>query len=166
MLASELARVINELSIGEYISYTTGSPDMWQSRGMKDVTGGQSVGEVLMLGGIPVMPADTSRVLGWQRVHENLATDKATNKPGLLICESCRNLIRTLPLLSYDEHNLEDAYAKCEDHAPEALRYGLMSRPSKNPDAIPKKERSIYKADPFKDPRRMRSTANGFLYLG
>lgn len=50
-------------------------------------------------------------------------------RPGLVIFETCSNLIRTLPLLTYDTHNCEDVSDACEDHAPEALRYGLMSRP-------------------------------------
>jgi len=47
----------------------------------------------------------------------------------LSIFSACTNLIRTLPLLTFDEHNCEDVSAYCEDHAAEALRYGLMSRP-------------------------------------
>ncbi len=38
------------------------------------------------------------------------------------------NLIRELPAMQYDVHNREDA-KDGDDHAPEALRYGLMSRP-------------------------------------
>ena len=41
---------------------------------------------------------------------------------------TCTNLIRQLPLLQFDERDREDA-ADGDDHAPEALRYGLMSRP-------------------------------------
>ena len=52
----------------------------------------------------------------------------ADGAPGLVIFPQCTELIRTLPLLVYDEHNHEDVSDSCEDHAPEALRYGVMSR--------------------------------------
>jgi hypothetical protein len=37
------------------------------------------------------------------------------------------NLIRTLPLLVLDEHNPEDVNTTQEDHAYDALRYGLTN---------------------------------------
>jgi hypothetical protein len=45
--------------------------------------------------------------------------------PGL----GCPNLIRTLPALPFDEHDPEDVDTMSEDHAPDALRYALMTRP-------------------------------------
>jgi hypothetical protein len=38
-------------------------------------------------------------------------------------------LIRTLPALIHDEHDPEDVDTDGEDHAPDAWRYGLMTRP-------------------------------------
>ena len=40
--------------------------------------------------------------------------------------ETCANLIRTLPALIYDDHKVEDVDTDGEDHAADALRYGLM----------------------------------------
>lgn len=51
---------------------------------------------------------------------------------------TCENLIRQLPLLQYDKCNCEDA-ADGNDHAPEALRYGLMSRPRRSQQPIVKR---------------------------
>ena len=126
-LSSEIAKRVKALSEGERIAYTVASPDAWQQRGLKGAEG-ESIAEVFSHNGVPLIPADSARVSGWQRVREALAPE-ADGKPELLIFETCRNLIRTLPALTYDAHDCEDVSDACEDHAPEALRYGLMSRP-------------------------------------
>ena len=131
--AADVAAKICELSKGEEIAYTVASPDMWQKRGavLKAEGGfeGESIAELFALSGVPLTPADNSRVAGWQRVRSYLA--KAPDgKPWWQVFSACENLIRTLPLLIYDQHNREDV-GEGEDHAPEALRYGLMSRPGR-----------------------------------
>ena len=45
--------------------------------------------------------------------------------PYLLITESCPNLLRTLPLLVYDENKVEDVDTTLEDHLYDAGGYGL-----------------------------------------
>lgn len=126
-LSSDIARQVAALSQGERIAYTAASPDAWQQRGLGGAQG-ESIAEVFARGGVPLLPADNRRITGWQRVREALRTGE-DGRPGLVIFETCSNLIRTLPLLTYDAHNCEDVSDACEDHAPEALRYGLMSRP-------------------------------------
>src|SRR5207302_5275297 len=44
--------------------------------------------------------------------------------------DACPNLVRTLPQLVHDEGNPEDVNTDSEDHAADAARYGLMSRPA------------------------------------
>lgn len=131
MRADEAAKKIIELSQNEEISYTVASPDMWQKRGavLKSEGGfeGESIAELFILSGVPLVPADPSRVAGWQRVRGYLA-DAPDAKPYWQVFPCCENLIRTLPMLTFDLHNREDA-ANGEDHAPESLRYALMSRP-------------------------------------
>jgi len=131
MRADEVARRIVSLSEGETVSYTVASPDMWQKRGaiLKAEGGfeGESIAELFSLSGVHVTPADNSRVAGWQRVRSYLA-DAPDGEPRIKIFAACENLIRTLPALVYDRHDREDAAAG-EDHAPESLRYALMSRP-------------------------------------
>lgn len=131
MRADDVAAKILALSQGEQIAYTVASPDMWQKRGaiLKSEGGfaGESIAELFALAGVPLTPADNSRVAGWQRVRGFLA-DAADGQPRWQCFPSCENLIRTLPLLVFDRHDREDA-ADGEDHAPESLRYALMSRP-------------------------------------
>ena len=62
-------------------------------------------------------------------VHRRLAIDSITKKPRLTIFNTCANLIRTLPTLPLDKTDPEDVDTKAEDHAYDALRYGVMSRP-------------------------------------
>lgn len=47
--------------------------------------------------------------------------------------KTCTALIRTLPALQHDMDDPEDCDTDGEDHAPDALRYGLMGRPWTRP---------------------------------
>jgi hypothetical protein len=79
-------------------------------------------------------PADDRRIPGWRQLREYLAPIpgeiEGTQTARLTIVRgACPNLVRTLPALIHDEHDVEDVDDACEDHGPEALRYGVMSRP-------------------------------------
>lgn len=143
-LSSEIAKRVKTLSEGERIAYTVASPDAWQQRGLKGAEG-ESIAEVFGHYGVPLLAADNARVPGWQRVREALH-QRDDGMPELLIFETCRNLIRTLPTLTFDAHDCEDVSDHCEDHAPEALRYGLMSRPRPAPE---EKRKKPYRYDPL-----------------
>jgi hypothetical protein len=67
--------------------------------------------------------------MGKLEVHRRLALDPQTEKPRLKVFSTCRNLIRTLPMLPIDSNDPEDVDTDAEDHAYDALRYGVMSRP-------------------------------------
>ena len=129
--AGEVAAMVLELSRGESISYTVASPDMWQKRGavLSGAGGfeGETLAELFTSSGLSLTPADNSRVPGWNRVRDFLAA-APDGRPNWLCFSDCLNLIRQLPALQFDQHNREDA-ADGDDHAPEALRYALMSRP-------------------------------------
>jgi hypothetical protein len=71
-----------------------------------------------------------SRVAGVNAVRTRLAVNKADGHPGLIICRNCRNLIRTLPAMTYDKTNPEDISPACEEHAVKALMYGLTRKVS------------------------------------
>ena len=49
--------------------------------------------------------------------------------PMLFFFETCRHLIRTLPMMQHDAYNPEDLDSAAEDHAVDELRYSCMSRP-------------------------------------
>jgi hypothetical protein len=82
----------------------------------------------------PLKIVDDDRVQGWHRKREwlkpYLGPDGQSQTALLQIMEGrCPNLVRTLPGLVHDEGKPEDVNTDGEDHAPDALRYGLMSRP-------------------------------------
>ncbi len=141
-LSSDIAARVKSLSGSEKIAYTAASPDAWQHRGLVQTgdIAGECIAEVFASCGVPLLKADNSRVSGWQRVREYLAAPE-NGAPKLGVFPCCENLIRTLPLLTYDAADAEDVSDACEDHAAEALRYGLMSRPAGGKQNIGKKRR-------------------------
>lgn len=159
-LAADMAALIKQENGVDRCSYTVASPDMWQKRGIRDAMGGESIAETFQRAKVPLIKADNSRIVGWQRVRENLAL-APDGLPYVQIFETCTNLIRTLPLLAIDPHNREDVGDGCEDHAGEALRYGLMSRPSPA-KAKPSSKARILRFDPLYEPER---SASGFFNL-
>ena len=73
--------------------------------------------------------------------------------PRLQVFSTCTNLIRTLPALPYDTIRVEDVDTDAEDHAYDALRYGLgvERRTAGRPDGpIPIEVRSG--AEPREEP--------------
>lgn len=162
VLASDMAKLIlQRTDANEHISYTVASPDAWQNRGVKDVYGGENIAETFSKFGVPLMKADNSRLVGWQRVRENLAL-APDGLPYLQIFSSCNNLIRTLPILVFDDHDHEDVSGRCEDHAAEALRYGCMSRPSPSRIKMLGSSGNVIAFDPFFVPQKQET---GFFNL-
>ena len=159
-LVQDMAALIREKTGATPISYTIGSPDMWQKRGLRTSIQGESVGEEFAKRGVPIMQADNSRIVGWQRVRAFLS-DAPDGIPWLQIFPNCKELIRTFPVVDTDEHNPEDVSSKCEDHACESLRYALMSRPAPNKiNYTPK--RNVLPFDPFSQNKR---ESSGFLAI-
>ncbi len=127
MRAAEVAERFLELTGGEKVKYVKASPDMWQERGLgSKADAGQSIADDFLSRGIKLEPADNRRVIGWSRVREYLA-DGPDGVPWWQVFSVCTDLIRTLPQLIHDPRDVEDVSDQCEDHAPESLRYGLMS---------------------------------------
>jgi Terminase large subunit, T4likevirus-type, N-terminal len=65
-----------------------------------------------------------SRLHGLSAIHQRLAL-RRDGYGGLVIFRGCRNLIRTLPAMVYSRTNPDDIDDSCEQHAVDALRYGL-----------------------------------------
>ena len=78
----------------------------------------------------PVVKGPGSRVARVNLLHEFLAPMKGfPERPGLLVFNTCQNLIRTLPALPRSHRNSEDVDTDAEDHAFDGLTYGLSYRP-------------------------------------
>lgn len=89
--------------------------------------GGESMAERFARKGVMFRPADKKRIPGWEQIRRRLKGEDG--KPHLFIFGTCSNLIRTLPAIQHDARKPEDIDTDGEDHALDALRYGLMSRP-------------------------------------
>lgn len=143
LIASEAAQKIKELTGGENIERWLAPPDLWNRR--NDT--GRSVADIFMEQDIPLTQVDNDRINGWQDVHEWLksydTTDIITGEPkkaaGLRFFRNCRNVIRCLPMVQYDDHKPNDVAKEPHEltHAPDAIRYFCSGRPfaGKPPEA-------------------------------
>lgn len=127
--ASEQAQGIRLASAGETIWLYAADPSMWQKR---EGVSGDSLAQEYANVGVELTQANNNRLAGLSVVREalkwrDLPTGEVVQKPRLQVFDSCRNLIRTLPALPYDNIKTEDVDTDAEDHVYDALRYGLMA---------------------------------------
>ena len=144
----EAAERLSALCRPYAVEFAVASPDLWNRR----QDSGRSGFEIMQaVGGMPPMlPADDRRVAGWRMLREYLGT--AEGSPHLRISRECPELIRCLQALLFDTVRAEDAASEPHSvtHAPEALRYAVMSRyraPKRAPTSdfiIPQKKRSLF----------------------
>jgi len=73
--------------------------------------------------------ADNSRIAGWQQMRKMLQEAAKDNpeEPGLWVCETCTDWIRTVPIIGRDDRNQDDIDSKSEDHCADECRYAVMS---------------------------------------
>jgi len=91
-------------------------------------TTGPTVGESLVKAGHKLRRADKNRIQGKIQIHEYLKVQQS-GRPRLQILNTCPNLIRELQSIPLDKANPEDVNTHAPDHAYDALRYLIMSRP-------------------------------------
>ena len=147
--ATKVARQIHKLEQYEKISYGVIDPSAYKW------DGGPSHAERMATEKVFFRKADNNRIGGWDQVRDRLCgiredvaltrdggpvvdplserTEDFVGDPMWYIFDTCVHTIRTLPALQHDIDNMEDCDTDGEDHAPDALRYGLMSRPWSRP---------------------------------
>ena len=89
---------------------------------------GPTIGETLVNRGHKLRRADKNRISGKTQIHEYLRQREA-GRPRLQIFSNCVNLIKELQGIPLSTTNPEDVDTKAADHAYDALRYMIMSRP-------------------------------------
>ena len=94
----------------------------------KTGTTGPTVGEALISAGHKHRRAVKNRIQGKIQIHEFLKV-KENGRPKLQIFNTCPNLIRELQSIPLSKNNPEDVDTHASDHAYDALRYMIMSRP-------------------------------------
>ena len=130
--ADELAGLI--LSIereqDDKIWYGVLDSSCWHNRGQT----GPSIAETMILRGCRWRQSDRSkgsRIAGKNELHRLLRVDEETKEAGVEFFSNCVKLISELPQIPLDKNNPEDVNTKIDyDHGYDALRYGIMSRPT------------------------------------
>lgn len=128
LLGTELGDMLTNMEMGDPFS-VPGVLDTscWSRTG----TTGPTVGETLQRAGHKLRRADKNRIQGKIQIHEYLKI-KQSGRPRLQIFNTCPNLIRELQSIPLDKSNPEDVNTHAPDHAYDALRYLIMSRPRIN----------------------------------
>jgi hypothetical protein len=132
--AEEVAQGIKQREEGETIAYGVMDPAAFAE------DGGPSIAERMSLQGVHWNPADNKRVGragalgGWDMMRARIAGQDGV--PMLYVFDTCRDFIRTIPVLQHDPMRAEDLDTDSEDHVADEVRYACMSRPW-TPDARP-----------------------------
>ena len=143
MIIQDAAQKANELT-GEDIYCTLAPPDMWG----RTVDQGRSKADQFYEHGMALTKSSNDREAGWLSIHDLLryegTEDNVTRPPRLHIFRSCRELIRCLPLLVFDQKKPSDASTEPHEitHICDALRYFAIywSRPNEAKDETPLRE--------------------------
>jgi hypothetical protein len=113
---------------GEQISYTVVDP------AMNSENGGPSMTQRLAKVGVPCRPGDNTRIGkngamgGWDQFRSRLRGE-ANDRPMMAVFSTCKDFIRTVPVLQHDPDRPEDVDTESEDHVADEVRYACMSRP-------------------------------------
>lgn len=102
--------------------------DSGQSHAGKKV---ESRGKQMNALGLKLIPCEKgpgSRVHRVQNLHRLLAPNKKDPKgrPGIIFFDRCKVCVRTIPTLPRDDKDPEDVNTEAEDHAFDAVTYGLQ----------------------------------------
>lgn len=107
-----------------------------------DAEVGESIADTAAKHQVFFTKGDHARIPGWLQCHYRLSFSE-DGYPMFYVFNTCKHFIRTIPLLQYDEHKVEDVDTTGEDHIGDMWRYVLMSRPIK--------PRGKVEADPYNE---------------
>ena len=150
MTAEEVAKGISTRESGEDIAYGV----LDQACFAQD--GGPSIAERMALQKCYFRAADNKRVSqrgamgGWDLMRARLRGDGDDN-PMLYVFETCRDFIRTVPVLQHDHQKAEDLDTDAEDHVADEARYACASRPW---TAGPPKQQATLNNSGYRTPKR------------
>jgi len=129
LTALQIAQGILGRQIGEPKPYGVADPSIFAQQQAT----GPTIAEVMRTAGITFRPADNTRVgklgaiSGWNEMRQRiLGTEEG---PMLVVFDTCRDFIRTVPVQQHDPMRPEDLDTTGEDHIADETRYACMSRP-------------------------------------
>ena len=102
--------------------YGIADPAIWGS------DTGESIEDMFERCGVFNSKGDHARLAGLMQFHYRLAFDQA-GIPMFYCFKSCKQFIRTIPLLIYDDKHVEDIDTDMEDHIYDETRYVFQERP-------------------------------------
>jgi phage terminase large subunit len=100
-----------------------GDPSMWTRKTQEFVT---STAQVYAQNGVYLQKGNNDRMDGKRKV-DRLLLDMEDGRPGLLIFNTCPNLVKQMAQLVYDKYHSEDVDTRMEDHAYDAMKYLLTT---------------------------------------
>jgi hypothetical protein len=89
---------------------------------------GESINDIAVKHGVYFQKGDNHRLNGLQQCHYRLRFDE-NGYAMFYVFNTCKEFIRTIPLLQYDEKKVEDVATEMEDHIYDEWRYVCMARP-------------------------------------
>ena len=97
------------------------------------ISHGKSIGNAMNAVGfhtVPVPAGPGSRKSGWEHMRRMLvaAKQQPMEEPGLFVFDTCRQFIRTVPMLPRDPHKPDDVDTASEDHIGDETRYALTHK--------------------------------------
>jgi hypothetical protein len=125
--AEAVAAGILEREGAETVGLGVADPSIFQENG------GPSLAERMARAGVRFRAADNTRVgkagalSGWDQMRARIAGQGGA--PMLYVFDSCRDFIRTVPVLQHDPGRPEDLDTHAEDHIADETRYACLSRP-------------------------------------
>ena len=133
-------RLAAEAVAAGILARETGDPVAW---GVADPSifredGGPSIGERMRRSGVAFRPADNTRVGkagaagGWDQMRARIGGEPppaGEAGPMLFVFSTCRDFIRTVPMLGHDPGRPEDLDTHAEDHIADETRYACLARP-------------------------------------
>lgn len=93
-----------------------------------DESRGESIAAMMEREGVYWTPGDNTRLAGKMQYHYRLAFDEE-GRAMFYVFNTCKDFIRTIPALVYDERRVEDIDTTQEDHIYDECRYVLMEHP-------------------------------------
>ena len=102
--------------------YGIADPAIWGS------DTGESIEDMFERAGVYNSRGDHTRIAGLMQFHYRLSFDRE-GIPMFYCFRSCKQFIRTIPLLIYDDKHVEDIDTDMEDHIYDETRYVFQERP-------------------------------------
>ena len=126
-LAVEVARKIKDVEANMGRRVQPGPADSM----IFDTENGKCIADDMANVGVGWIKADKrpgSRINGWEILREKLKNSITGEGPGIYSLNTCRQFIRTFPILPRDQDNMDDVDTDAEDHVGDDTRYRVLAK--------------------------------------